>query len=375
MKKFIKLQIFMGLFLSLFIPDIALSQDYQGGAGLTNGDPYVPVRVNSGYGFDTGVKGGSALEQLENMTGTKVNTSSSNTRTVAPVSAPKTISSAAAFQHDMNMMVASSITSAFLNFIFSDNSKSNQQAIEAQRQQAALLAARAAAEKRYNDSIAQAKYEKMMQSYKLLNDPNGLQIKTLSTGNLAFKSLDNLSAPMTMNERLQQNLIKRGINVTWDYNSWAQVPSNTYKMEETQVPQELSGADKYLNDAINKIETFQGGRIAALAGRYMLNIKQETMSYLKDASDAALSGNIARMDEVGNVDLRARISSNALYSTGKQTANAYYEQGKDFVSGAINDAKDEVNFGLMKSGGLELLKNKNIYSRVSDEWKVGLRKY
>jgi len=373
MKKFLKLQILLGLLLNLFIPDIAFSQDYQGGAGLTNGDPYVPVKVNSGIGFDTGVKGGSALEQLENMTGTKVNTSSSNTQTVAP--AVKTISSAAAFQHDMNMMVAASITSAFLNFIFSDNSKSNQQAIEAQRQQAAILAARAAAEKRYNDSIAQVKYEKMMQSYKLLNNPNGLQIKTLSSGNLAFKSLDNNSAPMTMAEKERLNLIKRGINVNWDYNSWAQIPSNTYKMEETPGLQELSGADKYLNDAINKIETFQGGRIAALAGRYMLNIKQETMSYLKDASDAALSGNIARMNEVGNVDLRAKISSNALYKTGKQTANAYYEQGKDYVSGAINDAKDEANFALMKSGGMELLKNKNIYSHVSDEWKVGLKKY
>jgi hypothetical protein len=374
MKKFITLQILVGLFLSLFLANIAFSQDYQGGAGITNGDKYVPVRVNSGNGFDTGVKGGSALEQLENMTGTKINTSNTNTRTVAPVHVVNTISQAALFQNAMKMQLASGIASAFIGMIFSSNSQSNQQAIEAQRQQAALLAARAEAERRYNDSIAQVKYEKMMQSYKLLNDPNGLKIKTLSTGNIQFKPLDYQSAPMTMDERQMQNLRKKGVSVTWDYNSWAQVPSNSFKMEESNTPEE-NGPDKYLEAAINKIETFQGGRVAALAGRYMLNIKKETMSYLKDASDAAISGNIARMDEAGNVDLRARISSNALYNSGVQTAKAYVEQGKDFASGAINDAKDDVNFGLMKSGGQDLLARYKIYAPVSDEWKVSLRKY
>jgi len=371
MKKLIKRQIFVGLFLSLFLPDLAFSQDYQGGVGLTTGDPYVPVRVNSGNGFDTGGKGGSALEQLENMTGKKVTTSAPN---AAPANAVRTISSAAAFQNSMRMELASGIASAFIGMLFSSNSQSNQQAIEAQRQQAALLAARAAEEKRLADLREQEKYEKMMKDYKLLNDPNGLKIKTLSTGNIQFKPLDFQSAPLTMEERQIQNLRKKGVSLTWDYNSWAQVPPNSNKIEET-ISQEANGPDQYLEAAINKIETFQGGRVAALAGRYMLNIKKETMSYLKDASDAAVSGNLAKMDEVGNVDLRAKISSNALYNTGVQTANAYVEQGKDFVSGKINDAKSDANFAVMKSGGLELLKNNNIYSHVSDDWKVGLRKY
>jgi hypothetical protein len=99
------------------------------------------------------------------------------------------------------------------------------------------------------------------------------------------------------------------------------------------------------------------------------------MSYLKDASDAAISGNIARMDEVGNVDLRARISSNALYKTGVQTAKAYAEQGKEFISDELNDAKNAANFALMEPKAMEVLKNNNIYSHVSDDWKVGLRKY
>lgn len=363
MKELFKLQIFMGLFLFLFLPDITFSQVYEGGAGITTVDKYIPVRVNSGIGFDTGVKGGSALEQLENMTGKRVTTSPETTSTVSPVKVVNTISQAALFQNAMKMQLASGIASALIGMIFSDNSKNNQQAIELQRQQAILLAQRAEAERRYNDSIAQVKYEKMMQSYKLLNDPNGLKIKTLSTGGIQFKSLDDHSAPLTMAEKERQNLIRRGISVTWNSNSWAQASSNGYKMEENNTEEE-NGPDKYLEAAINKIETFQGGRVAALAGRYMLNIKKETMSYLRDASDAATGGNIAIMNEVGNVDLKAKLCSNALSTSFKQTVNAYGEQAKDFVSGNLKDA----NFGVMKSGGMAVLQK-----YMPDAWKMPLR--
>jgi hypothetical protein len=375
MKKHLKLQILMSLFLSLFIPGVTFSQAGLTNSGLTQQQEI--MRAQAGNGFDTGGKSGSALGQLENMSGGKVSTGTNNHQTVVPantaVEVVKTISTQAMFQNALKMQLASGIASAFIGMLFSNssnNTQANQAALEAQRQQAVLAVQRAEALRRYNDSIAQARYEKMMQSYKLLNDPNGITIKTLSAGNLQFKSLDDLSAPMTMAEKERQNLIKRGISVTWDCNSWAQVPPNSNRIEETPVAPE-SEPDKYLTSAIDKIETFQGGRIAALAGRYMLNIKKETMSYLKDASDAALSGNIARMDEVGNVDLRAKISSNALYATGVQTASAYVEQGKGFISGELQEA----NFAVMKSGGMELLKNYNIYSHVSDDWKLGLRKY
>ena len=368
MKKRFKLWIFWGLLTGLLVPYIAYSQAGLTNSGMTQQQEMDKLRQQSGYGFDHGGKGGSALEQLENMTGKKVTSSTANSRTVAPVKVVNTISQAALFQNAMKMQLASGIASALIGMIFSDNSKSNEQAAEAKRQQAILLAQRAAEEKRIADLIAQEKFEKMMKDYKLLNDPNGLKIKTLSTGNIQFKPLDYQSAPMTMAEKERQNLIRRGISVTWDSNSWAQVPSNSYKMEETNTEEE-NGPDKYLEAAINKIETFPGGRFAALSGRYMLNIKKETMSYLKVAADAAISGNTAIMQEVGNVDLRAKLSSNALYTTGKQTAIAYGEQAKDFVSGKLTDT----NFAVMKTGGMELLKNNNIYSPVSDGWKVNLK--
>ena len=360
MKKYLKHLIFVGLFLSLFLPDIAFSQ---GGVGITNGDAYVPYRANSGIGFDTGVKGGSALEQLENMTGQKVNTSPESTRTVAPVNAVKTVSQAVLFQNAMKMQLASGIASALIGMIFSDNSKSNAQAAEAQRQQAILLAQRAAEEKRIADLIAQEKFEKMMKDYKLLNDPNGLKIKTLSTGGIQFKSLDDHSAPLSMADKERQNLIRKGVSVTWDSNSWAQASSNGYKMEETNT-EEANGPDKYLEAAINKIETFPGGRFAALAGRYMLNIKKETMSYLGDATDAAVGSNISRMDEVGNVDLKAKLCSNALNTSFKQTVNAYGDQAKDFIFGKLKDT----NFGVMKSGGMDAFQK-----IMPDESKMPLR--
>lgn len=369
MKKHFTQWIFVGLFLSLFGPN-AFSQ---GGIGITNGEKIETVKIKNNNGWDAGNNGGSALQQLENIAGRKISTSSTSTRTVTNA-AVRTISTNAMIQNTMKMELASGIASAFIGMLFSNNSQSNAQAIEAQRQQAAILAAKAEAERRYNDSIAQVKYEKMMKDYKLLNDPNGLQIKTLSAGGIQFKSLDMQPAPLTMEERMRQNLLKKGVNLTWDSKEWANISPNSNKIEEINTT-ETSDADKYLTAAIDKIETFQGGCIAALAGRYMLNIKKETMSYLKDASDAAISGNIARMDEVGNVDLRARISSNALYKTGVQTAKAYVEQGKDFVSGEINGARDDVNFGLMKSGGQEMLASYKIYAPVSDAWKVSLRKY
>ena len=54
------------------------------------------------------------------------------------------------------------------------------------------------------------------------------------------------------------------------------------------------------------------------------------MSYLKDASDAATSGKISKMEETGQMDLR-KLSSNALYEAGVKTVKSNYEILKDNV--------------------------------------------
>ena len=132
-----------------------------------------------------------------------------------------------------------------------------------------------------------------------------------------------------------------------------------------------------MDEAINKIETFPGGvgRVAAVAGRFVVNIKDETMSYLNDAKDAAVSGNISKMDEVGNVDLKKKIVNNSIFKTVEQTGTSYIEQGKDFVKDFVGGKADEVNFALMKNGTMKYLDDKKIYGQVSDSWKVPLKPY
>jgi uncharacterized membrane-anchored protein YhcB (DUF1043 family) len=370
MKKQLKLRFFLGLLLSVVLQVTAFPQ-----AGLTTGDKILEQQKNAaGNGFDYGNKSGSALQQLENMTGRQISTPDINgqqiSRSASCVGKTNTVSSNAAFQNSMKMQLASGIAGAFFSLIFSDNSQSNQQTLEAQREKAALLAQRAAIEKHYSDSVSQVKYEKMMQSYKLLNDPNAIQFKTLSTTSIQFKTLDDPGAPMTMEDKERQNIKKHGINITWDYASWTGISPNSNRIEETPVTQEEGEADKYLEAAINKIETFEGGRVAALAGRFMVNIKKGTMSYIKDASDAAITGDITKMEETGQFDLR-KLTSNAIYKTVSETGTSYFEQGKDIISDKLQDA----NFALMESGGKAVLQNYNIFSHVSDDWKVPLRSY
>lgn len=370
MKKHLGLRLFGGLFLSLLIPITAFSQ-----AGLTTGDKIqAQQRSDAGNGFDYGNKSGSALQQLENMTGKNITIPNANnpqyTRSTTPVNRTNNISSKAAFQNSIKMQLASGIANAFFSLIFSDNSQKDQKAAEDQRQMAALLAQRAEVEKRYNDSIGQVKYEKMMQSYKLLNDPKSIQFKSLSAGGTQFKTLDDPGAPMTMEDKERQNLKKHGLRITWDNTAWAQISPNNDRIEETSGSQEENESDKFLDAEINKIESFEGGRVAALAGRFMKDIKNETMSYLKDASDAAVSGNIAKMNEIGQLDLR-KLTSNAIFKTARETANSYVEQGKEFIS----DELKENSFPIMTSGVQAGLQNFNICAKVSDEWKVPLRQY
>ncbi len=304
----------------------------------------------------------SAIGQLESITGQNINRGST--------------SSNYNYNAQMNMMIASTVAQGLLASIFGSNNGGNQIVQEAKTQQATLTTQFAGEQQRVQAALILAKHKKMMELYKFLTDTQNSIYKPIGSTNINFKNIKNVSAPMTQEERERQNLIKKGISITWDQNSWAQINSNNPQLEEPSSYQKTK-ADNYLDDAINKIETLPGGvgRIPALAGRFMVNIKDETMSYLNDATKAAASGDISRMEETGKVDLGKRIANNALIKTGKQTLNSYVDQGKDAVKGFFDDGMKETNFAIMKSGGQDLLKNYNIYSPVSDEWKVGLKKY
>jgi hypothetical protein len=114
----------------------------------------------------------SARGQLESMTGQKISSSSSASST------------------NMNNMVIGAIFKSMLTSKSGANSGNNQKEIEAQKRAADLAAQQAAEQQRINEAIAQSEYDKMMQSYKLLDGSQELKPKTLNSTNLDFKTLD-----------------------------------------------------------------------------------------------------------------------------------------------------------------------------------------
>jgi hypothetical protein len=127
----------------------------------------------------------SARGQLESMTGQKISTSSS-------------VSSA-----NLNNMVIGAIFKSILTSKSSANSGNNQKELETKQREAELAAQQAAEQQRINEEIAQSEYDKMMQSYKLLDGSQDLKTKTLNSTNLDFKTLDGDAETLATNARKQ----------------------------------------------------------------------------------------------------------------------------------------------------------------------------
>jgi hypothetical protein len=129
----------------------------------------------------------SAIGQLESMSGGKVNRSSS-------------LSSAS-----MNSMVTGAILQSFFSSVLS-NPKSTEQ-LDAQQRAAKLeeqkAAAMAAEQQRIREAQAQADYDKMMQSYKALDDAQNFSIKTLDNSDIGFKTLDGDAESLSSEARKQ----------------------------------------------------------------------------------------------------------------------------------------------------------------------------
>lgn len=363
MKKLLNNWIFLGLLFSGFLINRAIPQ-----VGITNsGMTQEQERNQAGKGFDYGSKSGSALQQLENMTGQKVNTTNSNSQRYSQQTVSKPTLS---FDQQMNVMVTGMIAQSLISSIFSSNN-SAPIVQEAKSSPATLMTNTYGENQKVQNALILSKHKKMMDLYKLLKDENGMQYKSITDLSM------NIKPYQTQEDLERQKLIKKGVSITWDYNSWAQVSLNSKKFDEPSLNYQRTKADNYLDDAINKIETFPGGtgRIAAVAGRFMVNIKDESMSYLNDAKDAAISGNLSKMEEVGNVNLQSKIVNNSIYKTVKQTGEALVEGSVDDVKGFIGGKANEVNFGVIKSGSLNILEKYKVYSPTSEAWKVSIRKY
>jgi hypothetical protein len=103
----------------------------------------------------------------------------------------------------MNTMIVGVVFESLLSSLFSSNTANNQNELEAQKQAAALAAQKAAEQQRIQEAIAQAKYNKMMESYKLLEGSQSLGFKSLNSTNLQFKTLDGETEKMAANARNQ----------------------------------------------------------------------------------------------------------------------------------------------------------------------------
>lgn len=155
---------------------------------MKNAFYYLQILIIIGLLNCSRVYGQSAIGQLETMSGGKVNRSSS-------------LSSA-----NMNSMVTGAILQSFFSSILS-NPGNSQEVLNAQQQAAKLeeqKASELAAEQRkIREAKAQADYDKMMQSYKLLDDAQNLKIKTLSSSDMEFKTLDGDAEPLSAQAREQ----------------------------------------------------------------------------------------------------------------------------------------------------------------------------
>jgi hypothetical protein len=103
----------------------------------------------------------------------------------------------------LKAVVAGALFESLLTSVFADSSADEEETLAAQQKAAALAAeqaaqasAQAAEAQRIKEAIAQAEYEKMMQSYKPLDGSPGAAFKALSDSNLAMKTLaTNARAP------------------------------------------------------------------------------------------------------------------------------------------------------------------------------------
>lgn len=218
--------------------------------------------------------------------------------------------------------------------------------------------------KQREDILKKERHDREMKTFKSLDDdPNAVRIDTQSDPGLSLKPLPSDNAPMTREERERQNLLKHGAGVTWNYDEFSAVSSDSRIPEPAPEP-ELSENEKLINDMIGTVES-NGGRLAAITGRYIINVKDGVMSYLDDATYAVTSGNSYIMQETAEFDVK-KITTNALYKTASQTARAYYESGLDAVK---NGLKDE-SIGIMKNTAINKLEEYKYFDNLSRAWKL-----
>lgn len=236
MKKCLKIRILLGLLLSLFLLNSAISQ-----VGLTNsGMTQEQERNQASKGFDYGSKSSSALQQLENMTGQKVNTSNANSQRYSQQTVSRPTLS---FDQQMNVMVTGMIAQSLISSIFSSNN-SAPKVQEAKSHPATLVTNTYGENQKIQNALVLAKHQKMMDLYKLLNEERNMKYKSISDLSMNIKSYQS------QEEIERQKLINKGISVTWDYNDPEQVAK-----EKQLIKERTENPNKWADGIYNSLKT------------------------------------------------------------------------------------------------------------------------
>ena len=153
----------------------------------------IPKIVFAGFAIDC--KGSEAAYRAQGIPCTCVNGKIVCTGTVKPKGGgSKGLSSAA----QMKGMVFGAVFESVLTSLFTTPQDSEAD-IQAAQQRAAELAWQQEQERQAREAAAQANYDRMMQSFKLLDDAAAASFKSISDTNLSFKALDSDTETLAAN--------------------------------------------------------------------------------------------------------------------------------------------------------------------------------
>jgi len=201
---------------------------------------------------------------------------------------------------DIKTMVAGAIMQNVLKSIMSTNSEKDKQELEAKQRAAAIdaqiAAQRAAEQYRANELRLQAEHDKMMKSFKSLDGTQEMQNKRLDNTGLTFKTLDEPTAVMKEQRKLDIldtawiNLQKELIKDRKD-NKWANGIYNTLSNNAPPLPyknfDELQSGDVLLvapDDMIGKAILW-GDQIGSGSTE---SSASHTITYLKEVNGQKL---------------------------------------------------------------------------------------
>lgn len=199
---------------------------------------YETMKSNAGVGFDTS-KGTSAKTQLENITGQKISTSTTKNQYYNQPQKSVVKTPTLSYNQQTQVMVAGMLFQALLGNLFA----TNQADAEAQKQAAAIAAQKAAEQKKAEEELAQAKHDKMLESYKTLEGSQGLELKTLGNTDLGFKTLDNNNS----NQQVHKNIFGSN-NSVLENQTWVETQKQLFN-------ERIENPNKWANGIYNSLKT------------------------------------------------------------------------------------------------------------------------